>query len=450
MVHIMRVSLSEISRAVVYENRDRLPLSRIVEELKPDLAITGVFYDKSWSAVCPARAEGRVLYVDKRWDYWALSWDTGPDMAPEVIAAGGSSAKSNSAANTILITNGVPHQTLYYNSDVGGRRGRAAVALTHSGELLLFASSDGSASASTPEELRDYLAGNQACKFAIMMDGGGKVNCYDRAARVLMEGKEPSQNLILLWLTGNQTKEEKGRKAVFRLALGAGHHIHTAGKRCLKAFDPNETREWWLNDRICDYVEDYLKDYEGYELLRLDDSDDGEEDVKLSTRISNANRWGADFYLSVHHNAGVKGGSGGGIVAYVHPNASDASQVWQRELYDALIRHTGLKGNRSRPRAESNLQVLRETAMPAVLLELGFMDSSTDVPIILTDEYARQCARAIVEVIVRCGGLIKRTEPEEDTLYRVQLGAFSKKEHAEQLRSELANRGYQTYLVRAK
>lgn len=448
MVHITRVPLSEISRAVVYENRGKLSLSKIVEKLKPDLAVTGVFYDKSWSAVCPAKAEGKALYVDRQWSYWALSWDTGPDMAPEVIPAGGSSVKANSAANTILITDGTPHQTLYYNSDVGGRRGRAAVALTNNGELLVFAASDGSASASTPEELRDYLSINQGCKFAIMMDGGRKVNCYDRAAKVLMEGEDPSQNLLLLWLTDNNTKEKEER-SVFKLALGAGHHIYTAGKRCLKALDPNETREWWLNDRICDYVEDYLKDYEGYELLRLDDSDDGEDDVKLSTRTSNANRWGADFYLSVHHNAGINGGSGGGIVAYVHPNAGDAARAWQGELYDALIRHTGLKGNRSKPMAESNLQELRETAMPAVLLELGFMDSSTDVPIILTDEYARQCAEAIVEVLVRRGGLTRRTVPEKDPLYRVQLGAFSKKENAERLRAELSDKGYQTYMVRA-
>ena len=46
--------------------------------------------------------------------------------------------------------------------------------------------------------------------------------------------------------------------------------------------------------------------------------------------------------------------------------------------------------------------------MPAVLLELGFMDSKTDVPIILTEDYANKCAKAIVEVIVAKGGLTKK------------------------------------------
>lgn len=192
-----------------------------------------------------------------------------------------------------------------------------------------------------------------------------------------------------------------------KIALGAGHGLRTGGKRCLKALDPNETREWVLNDRICDYIQYYLKEYKDYKLLRLDDSDDGLTDVALSKRTAAANQWGADIYISIHHNAGLNGGSGGGIEAYTHPNASNVAISWRNELYNALINHTGLKGNRAKPLATANFQVLRESKMPAVLLELGFMDSRTDVPIILSKEYAQKCARAIVEVIAKRGGLTK-------------------------------------------
>lgn len=203
---------------------------------------------------------------------------------------------------------------------------------------------------------------------------------------------------------------------MLKIALGAGHGLHTEGKRCMKAIDPNETREWWLNDRICDYVEAYLKEYEGYSLLRLDDSDDGEENPSLSDRVNAANKYGADFYLSVHHNAGINGGAGGGIMAFTCPGASKASREWRDALYDALVSHTGLKGNRSNPKAEGNYYVLKNTTMPAVLLELGFMDSKTDVPVILSEDYAQKCAKAIVEVLVKRGGLTrkktKKTEAE--------------------------------------
>jgi N-acetylmuramoyl-L-alanine amidase len=236
---------------------------------------------------------------------------------------------------------------------------------------------------------------------------------------------------------------------MFKIALGAGHGMHTAGKRCLKALDPNETREWWLNDRICDYVESYLKDYEGYSLLRLDDSDDGNDNPTLETRVKNANNWDADFYLSVHHNAGINGGSGGGIMAFSAPGAYATSVAWRNALYDALIAHTGLKGNRSQPKAEGSYYVLKNTKMPAVLLELGFMDSKTDVPVILTDSYAQNCAKAIVEVIVDRGKLNKKAVAETSSaLYKVQVGAFSKKENADKLLAELKSKGYQGYIVK--
>ncbi len=234
---------------------------------------------------------------------------------------------------------------------------------------------------------------------------------------------------------------------MFKLALGAGHGISTSGKRCLKSLDPNETREWWLNDRICDYVEELLRGYTGYELLRLDDSDDGKNDVTLAARVEQANDWGADFYLSIHHNAGIKGGSGGGIVAYIHPNSSKASVQWRDDLYAELIERTGLKGNRANPLATSNLYECRETKMPAVLLEMGFMDSKKDVPVILTDEYAKNAATAIVDVLVRRGGL--KAKPVEKIYYRVQVGAFEKRENAEKLCKELQAKGYPAYVKRA-
>lgn len=218
---------------------------------------------------------------------------------------------------------------------------------------------------------------------------------------------------------------------LFRIAVSAGHGYFTAGKRCLKSIDPNETREWWLNARIATKVEELLKAYTGYELLRVDDPT-GKQDITLSRRVSAANNWKADFYLSIHANAGIKGGKGGGIVVYVYTNPSNESLEWQYDLYVALIAETDLAGNRSNPKPKSGLKELRLTAMPAVLLELGFMDSTTDTPIILTEEFADQCATAIVKVIVERAGLMPKetaTEkaPDEDQMYRIRKSWEDKK-----------------------
>ncbi|MBR4973810.1 MAG: N-acetylmuramoyl-L-alanine amidase [Clostridia bacterium] len=199
---------------------------------------------------------------------------------------------------------------------------------------------------------------------------------------------------------------------MFKLALNAGHGLNTAGKRCMKKLDPNQTREWVLNSRICEKIETKLKAYTGYNLIRLDDPT-GKKDVALKTRTNNANNFGADFYLSIHHNAGVKGGSGGGIVAYIYTKPSKKSEEWQDALYDAIIKHTGLKGNRSDGTLKANFHECRESNMPCVLLECGFMDSKTDVPIILTDKFAEQVAEACVEVIVKKAGLKKKATKTE-------------------------------------
>lgn len=231
---------------------------------------------------------------------------------------------------------------------------------------------------------------------------------------------------------------------MFKLVLSAGHGINTAGKRCMKSLDPKETREWWLNDRVCDYIAQYLKAYDGYELLRVDDYDDGKDNPELGTRTKAANNWGADFYLSVHHNAGANGTSAGGIVAFSHPKASPESVAWRNELYDALIKYTGLRGNRATPKTTADFQVLRETKMPAVLLELGFMDSKADVPVILTDSYASKCGKAIAEVIAKRAGLTKK--PTKKAVYRVQVGAFAELANAEKLAVELKLKGYSTII----
>ena len=226
---------------------------------------------------------------------------------------------------------------------------------------------------------------------------------------------------------------------MFKIALTAGHYRYTSGKRCLKKLDKNETREWVLNDRIADKVEKLLSAYEGYSLIRTDDTT-GEKAIEIDERIKKANDFGADIYISIHHNAGIYGGKGGGIVAYTCKNCQKASSEWQKDLYNALIRETGLKGNRATPLAQSNLYEVKKTKMPAVLLELGFMDSATDVPVILSEDYAEKCASAIAEVIIKRGRLTKKAEKK--TLYRVQVGAYYIRENAERLARELCDLGY--------
>ncbi len=228
----------------------------------------------------------------------------------------------------------------------------------------------------------------------------------------------------------------------FKLAISAGHYLGTPGKRCLKSLDSNETREWWLNNRIATHLEKILSEYDGIEILRVDDAT-GKKDVTLKQRSDKANSWGANFYLSIHHNAGINGGSGGGIVAFTYTNPQKASLEWQKALYDSAIKHTGLRGNRATPLARKNLYEVRETKMPAVLMECGFMDSTVDVGYILQDAFAQKMAKAFAEVIIeRSGATLK-----QKTLYRVQVGCFANPNNAEAMLKKLEAAGFDGYIT---
>ena len=206
---------------------------------------------------------------------------------------------------------------------------------------------------------------------------------------------------------------------MLNIAYDAGHGMYTSGKRCDKRLDPLETREWVLNCRIVDYVEsELLLNYTGFEFIRLDDRS-GQTDITLKERVIKANEFDADIVVSVHHNAGAKLTNAGGITAHIAKVSSSNSKIYQKDLYNSLIKHTGLKGNRSNPLSSNNFYIVRYTNAPAVLIEHGFMDSKTDTQIILTDKFAKSCAKAHVEFLVNTFKLepLSKSPPKSLSLY---------------------------------
>ena len=189
------------------------------------------------------------------------------------------------------------------------------------------------------------------------------------------------------------------------IAIDAGHGINTPGRRCLSSLDPEEHREWWLNSRVAAYVQAELKNYD-CRTLRTDDVT-GAADVALSTRCEKANKAGADAFISIHHNAGIGGRAGGGTVVYAAKNATASKKAWQKDMRDRVVAYNGLAGNRSNPVPLNNYKVLTGTNMPALLIECGFMDSKTDTPIILREDFARKTAKGIAESIAVYLGLKK-------------------------------------------
>jgi N-acetylmuramoyl-L-alanine amidase len=242
------------------------------------------------------------------------------------------------------------------------------------------------------------------------------------------------------------------------IAIDAGHGLKTAGKRCDISIDPKTTREWFLNDRIADRLETLLKDY-NCKTMRVDDTT-GDKDVPLATRTTSANNAKADVYISIHHNAGINCGTGGGVVVYYYSSKAERKTQAQA-LYNAVVAKNGLAGNRTSKVIKKAFYVLKNTNMAAFLIENGFMDSKTDVPIILTQEHAEKTAHGILDFLVKTYSLKLNKQPTststgntsnnaasitKKTVYRVQCGAFTVKKNAQTLKSKLTAAGYDAFI----
>ena len=232
---------------------------------------------------------------------------------------------------------------------------------------------------------------------------------------------------------------------MIKIAYCAGHHLGNP-KGVPKSMGLGEIREWTLNDRVARHFARAALEYDGVQLLRTDDPT-GKTLIDIPERCAAANRWGADLYLDFHHNGGINGGGGGGVCAFSYPGSKEGKK-YRDAIYEAVIAGGGLKGNRASPLIEKGFDSLRYSHMPAVLMEYGFMDSKTDAPVIITEEYSRLVAYATMEGIAKAAGLKKLPQVQEaDVFYRVQVGAFNDSKLAEALADKLRKAGFGEPLV---
>ena len=223
-----------------------------------------------------------------------------------------------------------------------------------------------------------------------------------------------------------------------RVALDAGHGLNTAGKRT-----PDNEREWSFNNKVVRAITERLNKYEDVSIVRLDDPT-GKRDVPLKERTDKANKAKADILVSIHHNANTgKWGSWGGTETYSYTANLPQAEKLAKMINDRVVSINGL---RNRGTKKANFHMLRESNMTAVLPELGFMDSTTDIKVMRDDNMLNKIGYGIADEIAEYGKLkLKKVDKE---LYRVQTGAFSNKDNADRLAKRLEKAGFDTYIVK--
>jgi N-acetylmuramoyl-L-alanine amidase len=210
----------------------------------------------------------------------------------------------------------------------------------------------------------------------------------------------------------------------------------------------NGLREKDLTLKIALYARDYIHElYEGVKVYLTREKD---VFLSLSERADFANRLNADHFCSIHINAG----GGKGFESYIYNGSYPSkpkTQALRNVLHDTIVSETGFY---NRGKKEANYAVLRETNMPAVLTENGFIDNSSDAAFLKSDDNLRKIALAHAHGLAKAHGWkekqniqrITKTTPKKKVFYRVVAGSFTNHDNAKQRVKELEEKGFHAFI----
>lgn len=147
-----------------------------------------------------------------------------------------------------------------------------------------------------------------------------------------------------------------------------------------------------------------------------------------------ANAADADWFISFHRNSSENPNQYEGVETLVFDKSGEKAVLAEKinqNLSELGFRNIGVK---ERP----NLAVLRRTKMPAVLIEVGFINSDRDNERFDSqfDEIAKKIADAILETVGQQGGR-----------YHVQVGAYRNKKYAEAMAQRLMEDGFPAAII---
>ncbi|UKL30017.1 N-acetylmuramoyl-L-alanine amidase protein [Bacillus phage PK2] len=171
--------------------------------------------------------------------------------------------------------------------------------------------------------------------------------------------------------------------------------------------------EHHFNSKVGLRVDKRLKDH-GFDTVMAQPA--FKNDVSLTARTNKYNAVPVDIVVSIHANAGVKSANGA-CVFYWHtsPEGKRLAQAIA-DNFKADVDGVGLHGNglhASMRGSWTNLHMVRETDMVAVLVECGFMTNDNDFEYIFgkhQDKYVSQVAEAIVKAVCEYFGV--KYQPE--------------------------------------
>ena len=176
--------------------------------------------------------------------------------------------------------------------------------------------------------------------------------------------------------------------------IDAGHGGEDSGARVGKLHEKT------INLAIAEKLQAHLEMGDAYVLMtRVDDkalSQNKQTDMYRRKIIANTS--GADIFVSIHQNINRSSRASGAQVYYF--GSSPRSQLLAESI-QVEIKNAGLPSHRMGTLPNTDYYVLRQTTMPSVLVECGFLSNSGDRSRLQNDEFQDKMAWAIYMGILK-------------------------------------------------
>lgn len=203
----------------------------------------------------------------------------------------------------------------------------------------------------------------------------------------------------------------------------------------------NGLREKDLTLKISKKIADILKDYDcSVKLSRT-----GDQTLSLKQRTDAANKWGADYLLSVHINAG----GGTGYEDFIFNGGVSANTTKYRDVIHAEVVKAIGSGVRNRGKKKANFHMVRQSRMPAMLSENMFIDTKADADKLKSNAFIDKVAQGHANGLIKAFGLKKKqtSKPKPkpaakgETFYRVVAGSYKERKNADAQAAKLKKLG---------
>lgn len=235
------------------------------------------------------------------------------------------------------------------------------------------------------------------CRDAINLDGGGSVGVLEASGHLLLGYSSRQVCCALIFrrlhegdsatIPAFESPQKGGEKMI--VSIDPGHGGPDRG-----AVSPEGIEEKKITLAVSKRIAEYLR-RAGVKTTLTRDTDKelvpgNDDSAELRARAQVANSAKSDYFVSVHCNA-ASTPDAEGFEVYCYPG-SIVGAVLANRIAHAYGIASGLNCRRV---DTANFQVLRDTAMPAALIELGFLTNKTDCALLKEPAFQDKTALGI-------------------------------------------------------